>query len=39
MTVTRHKSLDTLLNYAKELDRDSAPVEGLVDYGNGGPGK
>jgi len=33
MTVTRHKSLDTLLNYAKEIDRDAAPVEGLVDYG------
>ncbi len=34
MTVTRHKSLDTLLNYAKEIDRDTDPVEGLVDYGN-----
>ena len=33
MTVTRHKSLDTLLNYAKEIDRDTDPVEGLVDYG------
>ena len=35
MTVTRHKSLDTLLAYAHEVDRDEDPAEGYVDYGNG----
>ena len=35
MTVTRHKSLDTILAYAHEVDRDSDPAEGYVDYGNG----
>jgi len=33
--VTRHKSLDTLLPYAHEVDRDSDPAEAYVDYGNG----
>jgi len=32
MTVTRHKSLDTLLAYAHEVERDSNPAEGYVDY-------
>lgn len=36
MTVTRHKSLDTLMNNAHELARDDNPVEGLVDYSNSG---
>jgi hypothetical protein len=36
MTATRHKSLDTILNYAHELARDEAPVEGMVDYSAGG---
>ena len=35
MTVTRHKSLDTILAYAHEVDRDDDPGEGYVDYGNG----
>ncbi len=35
MTVTRHKSLDTLLAYAHEVDRDDDPAEGYVDYSNG----
>ena len=34
VTVTLHKSLDTLLAYAHELDRDEDPAEGYVDYGN-----
>ncbi|HUV95698.1 MAG TPA: hypothetical protein VMX14_12865 [Anaerolineae bacterium] len=34
MTVTLHKSLDTLLAHAHELDRDEDPAEGYVDYGN-----
>ncbi len=33
MTVTRHKSLDTLLAYAHEMERDEDPAEGYVDYG------
>jgi len=33
MTVTRHKSIDTLLVYAHEVDRDTDPAEGYVDYG------
>ena len=36
MTVTRHRSLDTLLAYAHEVDRDSDPAERYVDYTNGG---
>lgn len=36
MAVTRHKSLDTLLAYAHEVDRDEDPAEGYVDYSNGG---
>ena len=35
MTVTRHKSLDTLLAYAHEVDRDDDPAEAYVDYTNG----
>ncbi len=35
MTVTRHRSLDTLLSYAHELARDDNPAELLVDYSNG----
>jgi site-specific recombinase XerD len=35
MTVTRHKSLDTILTYAHEVDRDSDPAEGYVDYSDG----
>lgn len=35
MTVTRHKSLDTLLGYAHEVDRDTDPVEAYVDYSDG----
>jgi site-specific recombinase XerD len=35
MTVTRHKSLDTLLAYAHEVERDSDPAEGYVDYSGG----
>ena len=34
MTVTRHKSLDTLLGYAHEMERDANPAELLVNYGN-----
>ena len=32
MTVTRHKSLDTILAYAHEVDRDSDPAEAYVSY-------
>lgn len=32
MSVTRHKSLDTLLNYAHELDREADPAEAYVSY-------
>jgi len=32
---TPHKSLDTLLAHAHEVDRDADPAEGHVDYGNG----
>lgn len=39
MAVTRHKSLDTLMNYAHEMARDDNPVEGLVNYSNGGGDK
>lgn len=35
MAVTRHRSLDTLLAYAHEVDRDDDPAEAYVDYGNG----
>ena len=35
MTVTRHKSLDTILDYAHEVDRESDPAEGCVDYRSG----
>jgi len=35
MTVTRHHSLDTLLNYAHEVERDSDPAEGYVSYERG----
>ncbi len=35
MTVTRHKSLDTILTYAHEVDRDDDPAEAYVDYSNG----
>jgi len=35
MTVTRHRSLDTILAYAHEVDRDDDPAEGYVDYSNG----
>ncbi|MHB1357011.1 MAG: tyrosine-type recombinase/integrase [Anaerolineae bacterium] len=35
MTVTRHKSLGTLMNYALELARDDNLVESPVDYNNG----
>jgi len=34
MAVTRHKSLDTLLAYAHEVDRDEDPAEAYVDYRN-----
>lgn len=33
MTVTRHRSLDTLIAYAHEVARDSDPAERYVDYG------
>lgn len=33
MAVTRHRSLDTLMGYAHELERDANPAELLVDYG------
>jgi len=36
MTVTRHRSLDTILAYAHEVDRDSDPAEGYVCYTNAG---
>ena len=36
MTVTRHRSPDTILAYAHEADRDDDPAEAYVDYGNGG---
>lgn len=36
MTVTRHRSLDTLLNYAHELERDGDPAEAYVCYGASG---
>ncbi len=35
MTVTRHRSLDTILAYAHEVDRDEDPAEAYVDYSNG----
>lgn len=35
MTVTRHRSLDTLVHYAHEVARDDDPAEGYVDFGNG----
>lgn len=35
MTVTRHRSVDTLLVYAHEIDRDSDPAEAYVNYGAG----
>jgi len=35
MTVTRHRSLDTLLAYAHEVDPDDDPAEAYVDYGSG----
>jgi len=35
MTVTRHRSLDTLLAYAHEVDRDDDPAEAYVNYSNG----
>ena len=34
MALTRHKSAQTLINYAHEVGRDSDPAEGYVDYGN-----
>lgn len=37
MTVTRHRSLDTLLAYAHEMARDDDPAEAYVDYSNGPP--
>lgn len=33
MSVTRHKSLDTLLAYAHEVERDADPAEAYIDYG------
>jgi len=33
MSVTRHKSLDTLINYAHEVERDADPAEAYIDYG------
>jgi len=35
MTVTRHKSLYTILAYAHEVDRDEHPAEAYVDYTSG----
>lgn len=35
MTVTRHRSLDTILAYAHEVDRDDDPAEAYVNYSNG----
>jgi len=35
MTVTRHRSLGTILAYAHEVDRDHDPAEGYVNYTNG----
>ena len=35
MTVTRHKSLDTLIAYAHEVERDDDPAEAYVSYTNG----
>jgi hypothetical protein len=32
-SVTQHQSLDTLLIYAYEVERDSDPAEAYVDYG------
>ena len=34
-SVTRHRSLDTLLGYAHAVERGSDPAEGYVRYGNG----
>ena len=34
MTVTRHRSLDTLIAYAHEIERDSDPAELYVNYGD-----
>jgi len=33
MTVTRYRTLNTLIVYAHEVARDSAPVEAYMDYG------
>jgi len=35
MSVTRHRSLDTLLAYAHEVAREDDPAEGYVGYGEG----
>jgi len=35
MSVTRHRSLDTLLAYAHEVAREEDPAEGYVEYGEG----
>lgn len=32
MSVTRHRSLDTMLAYVHELERDADPAEGYVEY-------
>jgi len=35
MTVTKRRSLDTILAYAHEVDRDDHPAEGYVHYSSG----
>ena len=35
MSVTRHRSLDTLVGYAHTVEREKDPAEGYVRYGNG----
>ena len=36
MTVTRHKSLDVLIHYAHEVERDTDPAEAYVSYDGAG---
>lgn len=35
MTLTRHRSLDTIPVHAHEVDRDEDPAEAYVNYRNG----
>jgi hypothetical protein len=35
-TATRHRSIDTLMIYAHDGDRERDPAEAYVDYGEGG---